>query len=117
MLVALRMWCWNKRAQTRPPVQRAVMRAQQAVMRAQQAVMRAQRPVMRARRLTPLLVALLTTLVCGAEAQAQEGFRAREGVNGDGADTHLFRPAVDSKGFFSVNGSRILGAGDVSFGL
>ncbi|HYO93201.1 MAG TPA: OmpA family protein [Polyangiaceae bacterium] len=32
-------------------------------------------------------------------------------------DTHLFRPAVDSKGFFSVNGSDILGRGDISFGL
>jgi outer membrane protein OmpA-like peptidoglycan-associated protein len=32
-------------------------------------------------------------------------------------DTHLFRPAVDSKGFFSVNGSDILGAGNISFGL
>jgi outer membrane protein OmpA-like peptidoglycan-associated protein len=37
--------------------------------------------------------------------------------NGDGMDTHLFRPAVDSKGFFSVNGSDILGRGDISFGL
>jgi OOP family OmpA-OmpF porin len=42
---------------------------------------------------------------------------ARTGGNNAGADTHLFRPAVDSKGFFSVNGSDILGAGDVSFGL
>ncbi len=32
-------------------------------------------------------------------------------------DTHLFRPSVDSKGFFSVNGSDILGKGDISFGL
>jgi outer membrane protein OmpA-like peptidoglycan-associated protein len=66
-----------------------------------------------------VLVALLTPggFTSSGEAHAQEGFRAREGVNGDGADTHLFRPAVDSKGFFSVNGSRILGAGDVSFGL
>src|SRR5687768_13216898 len=36
-------------------------------------------------------------------AQAQAGPRAPESLNGDGADTHLFRPAVDSKGFFSVN--------------
>ncbi len=39
------------------------------------------------------------------------------GQNGDGMDTHLFRPAVDSKGFISVNGSDILGANDISFGL
>ncbi|HEX7669642.1 MAG TPA: hypothetical protein VF395_08670, partial [Polyangiaceae bacterium] len=39
------------------------------------------------------------------------------GGNNAGADTHLFRPAVDSKGFITVNGSDVLGAGDVSFGL
>jgi outer membrane protein OmpA-like peptidoglycan-associated protein len=37
--------------------------------------------------------------------------------NGEGFDTHLFRPAVDSKGFFSVNGAEVLGANDISFGL
>jgi OmpA-OmpF porin, OOP family len=50
-------------------------------------------------------------------AHAQDAPRAPASLNGDGADTHLFRPAVDSKGFFSVNGSRILGANDISFGL
>jgi OOP family OmpA-OmpF porin len=50
-------------------------------------------------------------------ALAQTAPRAPASLNGDGADTHLFRPAVDSKGFFSVNGSRILGANDLSFGL
>jgi OOP family OmpA-OmpF porin len=34
-----------------------------------------------------------------------------------GMDVHLFRPAVDSKGFIDVNGTSILGAGDYSFGL
>jgi OmpA-OmpF porin, OOP family len=38
-------------------------------------------------------------------------------ANGSGLDTHLFRPAMDSKGFFTVNGSDVLGANDVSFGL
>jgi outer membrane protein OmpA-like peptidoglycan-associated protein len=38
-------------------------------------------------------------------------------TNGKGFDTHLFRPALDSKGFFSTNGTDILGKGDVSFGL
>src|SRR5262245_41297861 len=37
--------------------------------------------------------------------------------NGDGADLHLFRPAVDSKGFFTVNGADILGHLDFSLGL
>lgn len=37
--------------------------------------------------------------------------------NGEGFDTHLFRPAMDSKGFFATNGSDILGANDFSLGL
>jgi outer membrane protein OmpA-like peptidoglycan-associated protein len=32
-------------------------------------------------------------------------------------DTHLFRPAFDSKGFFYTNGADILGHLDISFGL
>jgi outer membrane protein OmpA-like peptidoglycan-associated protein len=34
-----------------------------------------------------------------------------------GMDAHLFRPAVDSKGYISTNGTNILGDGDYSFGL
>src|SRR6187401_3245852 len=52
-----------------------------------------------------------------AVARAQSVPRAPASLNGDGADTHLFRPAVDSKGFFSVNGTRILPANGISFGL
>src|SRR5689334_13600411 len=37
--------------------------------------------------------------------------------NGAGMDLHLFRPAVDSKGFFSVNGADSLGHRELSFGL
>ena len=37
--------------------------------------------------------------------------------NNDGLDTHLFRPAMDSKGFFATNGSDILGHLDFSIGL
>ena len=51
-----------------------------------------------------------------AQAQSASDVRA-PGANGDGMDSHLFRPAIDSKGFFSVNGSDILGAGNISFGL
>ncbi len=58
----------------------------------------------------------LTVLAFGGPARAQSDHLVPAG-NGDGMDTHLFRPAVDSKGFFSVNGSDILGANDVSFGL
>ncbi|HVU04194.1 MAG TPA: OmpA family protein [Polyangiaceae bacterium] len=61
------------------------------------------------------------SLVLGSAASAQPlpnyDYRAPSGAGNEGADTHLFRPAVDSKGFFSVNGSDILGANDVSFGL
>jgi len=39
-------------------------------------------------------------------------------VNEDqGFETHFFRPAIDSKGYISTNGTNILGAGDYSFGL
>src|SRR6478752_10114682 len=62
-------------------------------------------------------LALALALVPGvAQAQFASATRA-PATNGDGMDTHLFRPAIDSKGFFSVNGSDILGAGNVSFGL
>jgi len=37
--------------------------------------------------------------------------------NGDGMNTRLFRSAVDSKGFFTVNGTDVLGKGDLAFGL
>jgi outer membrane protein OmpA-like peptidoglycan-associated protein len=57
-----------------------------------------------------LVLSLLPSL-----AEAQEQHRA--GTQAGGMDTHLFRPAVDSKGFVTVNGSDILGDGDVSFGL
>ncbi len=36
---------------------------------------------------------------------------------GTGADTHLFRPPVDSKGFLSTNGADIVGHLDFSLGL
>src|SRR4051794_6990732 len=59
---------------------------------------------------------LATLGLCAPRAaRAQDAPRAPASLNGGGADTHLFRPAVDSKGFFSVNGSRILGANDISF--
>jgi len=38
-------------------------------------------------------------------------------ANGDGMNTRLFRSAVDSKGFFTVNGTDVLGKGDLAFGL
>src|SRR5215467_14774998 len=32
-------------------------------------------------------------------------------------DLEIFRPAMDSKGFFTINSSGVLGEGDLSFGL
>jgi outer membrane protein OmpA-like peptidoglycan-associated protein len=50
-------------------------------------------------------------------AAAQPASHVLAPNNGDGFDTHLFRPAMDSKGFFTVNGSDVLGHQDISFGL
>jgi OmpA-OmpF porin, OOP family len=61
----------------------------------------------------------LMVLCLSAPARAQLASfdqRAPAERNG-GADTHLFRPALDSKGFFSTNGTDIVGHGDFSFGL
>ncbi|MFO0693468.1 MAG: OmpA family protein [Polyangiales bacterium] len=38
-------------------------------------------------------------------------------LTGGGMDLRLFRPAVDSKGHFQVNGTDVLGANDIAFGL
>ncbi len=57
--------------------------------------------------------------ILGAERQslAQNTPNAIPTANSNGFDTHLFRPAMDSKGLFSINGSDVLGARDFSFGL
>lgn len=56
------------------------------------------------------------TLSGTAFAQSETSIPS-DGSNGAGMDTHLYRPAVDSKGFFHVNGTDIIGAGDISFGM
>jgi hypothetical protein len=61
--------------------------------------------------------ALAATLLFGGTAGAQPKTNAIPDSNGKGFDTHLFRPALDSKGFFSTNGTDILGKNDISFGL
>jgi outer membrane protein OmpA-like peptidoglycan-associated protein len=63
-----------------------------------------------------ILGALLAAAPAEALAQAKNRDRVAD-TNGDGMDNHLFRPSVDSKGFFSVNGADIVGSGDLSFGL
>jgi OmpA-OmpF porin, OOP family len=48
---------------------------------------------------------------------ARGSAQARFVNTNQGMDAHLFRPAVDSKGFISVNGTGVLGDRDYSFGL
>jgi OOP family OmpA-OmpF porin len=60
----------------------------------------------------------LGTLALLTPALAEAQVVAENLTNGDsGADTHLFRPPVDSKGFISVNGADIVGHLDFSLGL
>lgn len=67
-----------------------------------------------ARRWALILTTTAAALATAGSAAAQP--RAPES-NGDGMDTHLFRPALDSKGFFATNGADIIGAKDFSLGL
>ena len=76
-------------------------------------------PSLRLKRLLSFSLGLSVVLGLTGSAAAQTSSSASRVSpdNGDGMDTHLFRPALDSKGFFSVNGSDILGHGNISFGL
>ena len=72
------------------------------------------------RSITPLLLSLaigVTPVVMPVVAHAQPRPKALAASNGEGLDTHLFRPALDSRGLISVNGVDVLGAGQVSLGL
>src|SRR5688500_3078048 len=55
--------------------------------------------------------------LCAASLGARSARAQSAQLVSGGADAHLFRPAVDSKGYISTNGSSVLGAGDYSFGL
>ena len=61
-----------------------------------------------------LLAAFAATLSLASPAAAQDGLNES---NGGGFDLRLFRPAVDSKGLITLNGTDILGSGRFSFGL
>lgn len=71
----------------------------------------------RARRAASLAAAAL--LAAGAFAAAPDAAAQNkiDRVKTGGVDLHLFRPALDSKGFFSVNGADLLGHLDFSLGL
>jgi outer membrane protein OmpA-like peptidoglycan-associated protein len=59
------------------------------------------------------VAAVFTPLAASAQSQPPAILVS----NGDGLDTHLFRPALDSRGLISVNGVDVLGAGKISLGL
>ncbi|MDH5673494.1 MAG: OmpA family protein [Myxococcales bacterium] len=59
------------------------------------------------------LISVLIAALVSTSVEAQ-GANFNGGV---GADAHLFRPAIDSKGYISTNGTSVLGDGDYSFGL
>jgi OmpA-OmpF porin, OOP family len=63
--------------------------------------------------LLALTVALALAFVWPSAAAAQ----ALPSANGDGFDSHLFRPALDARGLVSINGADVLPAGQVSLGL
>src|ERR1700685_2292553 len=65
------------------------------------------------RPLAALVAGAAFSLSAGGVAQAQQ----IPSSNGSGLDTHLVRPTMDSKGLFTTNGSDILGANEISFGL
>ncbi|MBX3188396.1 MAG: OmpA family protein [Labilithrix sp.] len=59
----------------------------------------------------------MAILLVPTVARAQPAPTAIASDNGDGIDTHLFRPALDSRGLVSINGVDVLGAGEISLGL
>lgn len=66
--------------------------------------------------------AAMTSLLCGvgvtSTALGQTPSEDRiSAASGAGADLHLYRPAVDARGFFSVNGATVLPHKAFSFGL
>jgi outer membrane protein OmpA-like peptidoglycan-associated protein len=65
------------------------------------------------------LPALLLCAAVGSSGAARAEPRpdAIPPTNGDGLDTHLFRPALDSRGIVSVNGVDVLPGGAFSLGL
>ncbi len=70
---------------------------------------------MRNPRFSATSLALFASLSLASSSSFADGGVAAG--NGEGFDTHLFRPAMDSKGFFTTNGTTVLGANDISFGM
>ena len=64
-----------------------------------------------------VLSTLLCSLLIGTNFTPSAEAQVSAELGTGGLDLHLFRPAVDSKGYLTVNGTDILGNGDFSFGL
>ncbi len=60
---------------------------------------------------------VLLAAAMGTAASAQTPSGAIAPSNGDGLDTHLFRPALDSRGLLAINGVDVPGANSVGVGL
>src|SRR4051812_15176404 len=56
-------------------------------------------------------------LAASAVALALTGTAAAQNKVGAGIDIQLFRPAIDSKGFITLNASQTLGRKEFSFGI
>src|SRR5215213_6277489 len=63
------------------------------------------------------LLAILTFVLCGLAGLGQSRAQMVGKLSGGEIDLQVFRPAVDSKGFITLNASQILAPKDFSFGL
>ena len=61
-----------------------------------------------------VLSTLLCSLLIGTNFTPSAEAQVSAELGTGGLDLHLFRPAVDSKGYLTVNGTDILGNGDFS---
>ncbi|MFI5300830.1 MAG: OmpA family protein [Polyangiales bacterium] len=68
----------------------------------------------RRRRAIALLATSALIASLAPRVRAQNSFALS---SADGMNTRLFRSAMDSKGFFTVNGTDVIGVNDVAFGL
>ncbi|MGB5365353.1 MAG: OmpA family protein [Polyangiales bacterium] len=71
----------------------------------------------RGKRVSAAWSAWATALVLGASVLASGSHAQVATLTDGGMDLHLFRPAVDSRGYFSVNGTEVMPHKDFSFGL
>ena len=60
---------------------------------------------------------VLFAVATATAASAQTSSAVIPSSNGGGLDTHLFRPALDSRGLFAVNGVDVPGANRIAVGL